>query len=159
MCVCAKSLQSCPTLCDPMDYRPPGCSVHGILQEEYWSEFLPPGDLLHPGTETASLMSPGLAGSLPLLPPGKPHKDTSPPLRTSLSIISLPGPCPNTATLGWWVRWFRISTYESRDKTIKSKRGKMSFLQLPSRYFVCLDFSNLNICLYTVCLFSLSLDS
>ena len=24
--------QSCPTLCDPMDCRPPGCSVHGILQ-------------------------------------------------------------------------------------------------------------------------------
>ena len=24
-----KSLQSCPTLCDPMDYSPPGSSVHG----------------------------------------------------------------------------------------------------------------------------------
>ena len=24
--------QSCPTLCDPMDWRPPGSSVHGILQ-------------------------------------------------------------------------------------------------------------------------------
>ena len=24
--------QSCPTLWDPMDYRPPGSSVHGILQ-------------------------------------------------------------------------------------------------------------------------------
>ena len=28
----AKSLQSCPTLCDPMDGSPPGSSVHGILQ-------------------------------------------------------------------------------------------------------------------------------
>ena len=28
----AKSLQSCPTLCDPVDYSPPGSSVHGILQ-------------------------------------------------------------------------------------------------------------------------------
>ena len=28
----AKSLQSCPTLCDPMNYSPPGFSVHGILQ-------------------------------------------------------------------------------------------------------------------------------
>ena len=27
-----KSLQSCPTLCDPMDCSPPGSSVHGILQ-------------------------------------------------------------------------------------------------------------------------------
>ena len=28
----AKSLQSCPTLCDPMDSSLPGFSVHGILQ-------------------------------------------------------------------------------------------------------------------------------
>ena len=28
----AKSLQSCPTLCNPMDHRPPGFSVRGILQ-------------------------------------------------------------------------------------------------------------------------------
>ena len=32
VCTCAKSLQSCPTLCDPMDCGPPGSSVHGILQ-------------------------------------------------------------------------------------------------------------------------------
>ena len=29
----AKSLQSCPTLCDPMDSSAPGSSVHGIPQE------------------------------------------------------------------------------------------------------------------------------
>ena len=28
----AKSLQSCPTLCDSLDHSPPGSSVHGILQ-------------------------------------------------------------------------------------------------------------------------------
>ena len=27
----AKSLQSCPTLCDPIDGSPPGSSVHGIF--------------------------------------------------------------------------------------------------------------------------------
>ena len=27
-----KSLQSCPTLCDPLDGNPPGSSVPGILQ-------------------------------------------------------------------------------------------------------------------------------
>ena len=32
VCVHAKSLQSCPTLCDPVDSSPPGSSVHGILQ-------------------------------------------------------------------------------------------------------------------------------
>ena len=30
--VCVKSPQSCLTLCDPMDYSPPGFSVLGILQ-------------------------------------------------------------------------------------------------------------------------------
>ena len=28
----AKSLQSCPTLCDPIDRSPPGSPVPGILQ-------------------------------------------------------------------------------------------------------------------------------
>ena len=28
----AESLQSCPTLCDPIDGSPPGCPVPGILQ-------------------------------------------------------------------------------------------------------------------------------
>ena len=28
----AKSLQSCPTLCDPIDGSPPGSGVPGILQ-------------------------------------------------------------------------------------------------------------------------------
>ena len=32
MCVLAKSLQLCLTLCDPMDCNPPGSPVHGILQ-------------------------------------------------------------------------------------------------------------------------------
>ena len=32
LCLRAKSLQSCLTLCDPMDCSPPGSSVHVILQ-------------------------------------------------------------------------------------------------------------------------------
>ena len=32
VCVCAKLLQSCPTLYDPMDCSPPGSSVHEIIQ-------------------------------------------------------------------------------------------------------------------------------
>ena len=30
--LCAQSLQSCPTVCSPMDHNPRGSSVHGILQ-------------------------------------------------------------------------------------------------------------------------------
>ena len=32
VCVRAKSIQSCLTLCDPIDYNLPGSSVHGISQ-------------------------------------------------------------------------------------------------------------------------------
>ena len=31
-CMCAKSLQSCPTLCDLVDCSPPDSSVRRILQ-------------------------------------------------------------------------------------------------------------------------------
>ena len=60
---CAKSLQSCLTLCDAMDCSPPGSSVHGIFQE-YWSglPFLTPGDLPDSGIKPASLASPASAG-------------------------------------------------------------------------------------------------
>ena len=56
-----KSLQSCPTVCDPMDYSPPGSSVHEILQARIL-ECPPPEDLPDPGTELASLTHPALAG-------------------------------------------------------------------------------------------------
>ena len=39
-CTCAKLLQPCPTLCDPMDCSPPGSSVHGILQTAGGCHFL-----------------------------------------------------------------------------------------------------------------------
>ena len=38
VCVSAMLLQSCPTLCDPMDCGSTDSSVHGILRQEYWTE-------------------------------------------------------------------------------------------------------------------------
>ena len=48
--------QSCPTLCNPIDYSPPGSSVHGILQAILWSglPFPIPGDLPDPRIEPRS---------------------------------------------------------------------------------------------------------
>ena len=59
----AKSLQLCPTLCDPMDHSLPGSSVQGILQAGVleWVVIPPPGDLPNPGIEPSFLMSPELA--------------------------------------------------------------------------------------------------
>ena len=59
MYIHGKLLQSCPTLCKPMDCSLLGSSVHEILQQEYWSG-LPcpaPGDLPYPGIRPASFMS------------------------------------------------------------------------------------------------------
>ena len=70
----AKSLQSGLTLCDPMDWSPPGSSVCGILQARIleWVAVPSPGYTPDPGIEPSSFMSPVLAGgSLPLVPPGK----------------------------------------------------------------------------------------
>ena len=63
-CVCAKLLQLCPSLCDPMDCSPLGSSVHGdspgkniavgfhvLLQGIFLTQVKP-----------SSLMSPALAG-------------------------------------------------------------------------------------------------
>ena len=51
----AKSLQLCPTLCNPIDGSPPGSSVHGILQARTleWVA-TSPRDLPDPGIEPAS---------------------------------------------------------------------------------------------------------
>ena len=59
----AKLLQSCLTLCDPMDHSPPDLSM-GFSRQKYWSglPFSPPEDLPNPGIRPASLKSPALAG-------------------------------------------------------------------------------------------------
>ena len=64
MCVHAKSLQSCPTLCDPMDCSPPGSSVHGILQARIleWVAMPSSRESSNPGIKPMSLISPILAG-------------------------------------------------------------------------------------------------
>ena len=61
----ANSLQSCPTLCDPMDCSPPGSSVYMILLArtlEWVAVPFSTGDLPNPGIEPPSLTAPALAG-------------------------------------------------------------------------------------------------
>ena len=56
--VCVLVTQSCPTLCNSTDCSLPASSVHGILQQEYWSGLpLPsPEDLPDPGTDPGLLL-------------------------------------------------------------------------------------------------------
>ena len=73
----AKSLQLCPTLFNPTDCSPPGSSVHGnypakdtgvsghaLLQEIFLTQ--------ESNLRLLCLLC-WQAGSLPLVPPGKPH--------------------------------------------------------------------------------------
>ena len=56
MCACSVS-QSCPTLCDPVDCSPPAPLSVGFSRQESWTGLpcSPPGELLDPGIEPASL--------------------------------------------------------------------------------------------------------
>ena len=70
VCVCAKSFQSCLTLCDPMNCRVPPYHQASLSTEcsrkEYWSG-LPwpsPRDLPNSGIEPTSFMSPAFAGRI-----------------------------------------------------------------------------------------------
>ena len=62
-CACSV-IQSCPSLCDPMDCSPSGSSVHGILQARIleWAAISSPGELPNPGIRPKSLTSSALTG-------------------------------------------------------------------------------------------------
>ena len=63
--MCAKSLQSCPILCDPIDTVPLQAPLSmGFSRQEYWSGLPgpPSGDLPDSGIELTSLRSPALEG-------------------------------------------------------------------------------------------------
>ena len=63
--MCAKSLQSCPTHCNPMDCSPLGYSLSmGFSLQAYWTEMScpPSGDCHNPETKTTSLLSPVWVG-------------------------------------------------------------------------------------------------
>ena len=65
MCRHAKSLQSCPTLCDPMDCSPQAPLFMGILQARILNWVAMPfskGDLPDSEIKLASLISPAMAG-------------------------------------------------------------------------------------------------
>ena len=92
VCVCVKSLQSCPTLCDPMNHSLPGSSIHGDslgkntgvdCHDLFQGIFLTQGSKMH----LLRLLH-WQVGSLPLAPPGKPHIHTAAAAATAKSFQS-----------------------------------------------------------------------
>ena len=117
--------QSCPTLCNPMDCSPPGCSVHWkFSRQEYWNR-LPcpaPGDLPNSGIEPRS---PTLqVGSLLSEPSGKDLTGLENQFANSLmwlvtrGLSSLPHRLLHRAAYGMVIGFPRAKICE-RDKTTK----------------------------------------
>ena len=54
--------QSCPTLSDPMDCNPPGCSIHGVFQARVWEW----GAIAFWNVKVGSQKTPGVTGKFGL---------------------------------------------------------------------------------------------
>ena len=91
--MCAKSLSSYLTLCNPMDCSMPGSSVHGILQAQIleWVACHPQGS----SPQCFSLLH-SQGGSLQLTPPGKPNIG----VYMSFSIMVFSGYMPSRGIVG-----------------------------------------------------------
>ena len=110
-----KSLQSCLTLCDPLDCSPPGSSVHGILQARIleWVAMPSSRGSSWPKNQTHDLLYllHQQADSLPLTPPGKPGHSVVNPFSflAGLSefwlLHSVFQGCPYLVS-GIWVLWW-----------------------------------------------------
>ena len=105
----AKSLQLCPTLCNPMDYSLPESSVHGIFQARIleWVAISSPRGSSQPGDQTrVSYFLHWQAGSLSLASPGKPPllPEYLPKVSHS-SAAALRGP--------WWTTWWQLDLHHS----------------------------------------------
>ena len=124
----ALAVQSCLTLCDPMDCSPPGSSVHGILQARILDWVAMPssmGGLPDPGIEPRS---PTLqADSLPSEPPGKPASS----FRCSLFLQYFPDDpvvqilcfhCRGCGFNPWLRQWRSHMPFRKNNQSLKQKQ-------------------------------------
>ena len=106
VCERAKSLQSCLSLCEPMDCSPLGSSVHGILQAWIlkWVAMPSSRGFSQPcdGTCVSCLLH-WQVGSVQLMPPGKPS-------------------LPHSSVWNGRVQWHRLCSAQSfRNQVLPSK--------------------------------------
>ena len=91
-CMHPKTLQLCLTLWNPTNHNPPGSSVHGIFQARIleWVGHILLQDIFSiQGSNPCHLhLLHWQAGSLPLVPPEKPHQVHTMAIRTSAQRIA-----------------------------------------------------------------------
>ena len=95
-CMLTRSLQSCLTLCYPVDYSPPGSCVHGILKARIleWVAMPSSWGSSWPWDQTCvpcvSCLLRWQVGSLQLAPPGKPRPSFPPQkMKSGLKVPTL----------------------------------------------------------------------
>ena len=113
MGVRAKSLQSCQTLCNPMECSLPGFYLHGILQARIQGglPFLLQGNFPTQGLNPCLLcLLHWQAGSLPLVPPGKPYVCVCVCVCVCVMTIKDYSPCIKGLSykLLWGLNYFRL---------------------------------------------------
>ena len=105
----AKSVQSCLTLCDPVNCSSPTPLSMGFSRQEYWSGLPcpPPGGLPDPGIQPAFLGSPALAGRFFTREPhGKPQTPYLVLLSHSVVFDSVaPWTAARQASLSFTISW------------------------------------------------------
>ena len=102
---CAKLLQSCPALCDPMDCSLPGSSVHGVLQARIleWVAMPSSRGSSRPrdGTRISYVSLIGRQ-DLPLAPPGKTLSQSGFQVAVSEGLASAVHVWLKPVGLIWW---------------------------------------------------------
>ena len=122
MHACMLSLESRPTLCDPMDCSPPGPSVYGLLQARILQWIVIPSSRGSSGPRDRTphflCLLHWQVGSLPLAPPGKVKVKVT----QSCPILCHPMDCtvhgiPQARILEWVAFPFSRGSFQPRDRT------------------------------------------
>ena len=101
LCACAKSLQSCPSRCDPVAYNMTGSSVHGILHGRILEYAFLQGIFPIQGpNQGLSYLLHWQAGSPPLLPPSC-HKIP----RWKPNVMAFGPPCMRALKYSYMKMW------------------------------------------------------
>ena len=147
--VCTKLLQSCLTLCDPMDCIPPGSSVHGILQARIleWVTISFSRGPSQPRDSIWVSYLPASAGIVPV----KWGFPMFPPPRSTYHHWSpwwsrdkpLPRPAQNPDPQGLWAEWMEVILYHKEmvwrlfGTQHKNKTKQNKNYHLTIRYWRC----------------------
>ena len=115
-----ESPQSCPALCGPMDYSPPGSPIHGIMRSAshpFPLRFIPGESMQFPGLHSKALLFiHPVCKFAPVNPPVPPHPCPHPPVATTRLF---------SASVGLFLFYRWVPLHHILDST---SRGIMQYL-------------------------------